>query len=64
MSELALSRVQAAESLGLSLPLLDRLLQAGELRHTRVGRRVLIPREAVGEWLRRRTGGEIENAPE
>jgi|KBSSwiStaDraftv2_1062776.scaffolds.fasta_scaffold319829_2 excisionase family DNA binding protein len=60
MNETVLSREQVRDLLGVSLPLVDRLLLSGELRHARLGRRVLIPREAVDMWLRRRTTMDVD----
>jgi excisionase family DNA binding protein len=57
-----LSREQVGNLLGVSLPLVDRLLAAGELRHARLGRRILIPREAVDAWLTGRTSPDAERA--
>ena len=43
----ALSREAAAEVLGISMPLLDRMRRAGEIDSRRVGARVVIPTREI-----------------
>jgi excisionase family DNA binding protein len=46
------SKKQAAEALSVSLRTLDNLISKQRLSVTRVGKRVLIPREALEEFAR------------
>ena len=48
---LAFSRREAADALGISLRMLDYLLADGKIRGRRLGRRVLIPRAEVEQFL-------------
>ena len=45
------SRESLALALGVALRTVDRALATGALRAVRIGRRVLIPRNAVRAWL-------------
>ena len=49
---LAYSRQQAARAIGVSKPTLDELIKQGAIRARRVGKRVLIERESLVEFLR------------
>lgn len=51
MEKLVLSRPEAAEILGVSLPTLDKFSHRADFPWIRVGRRVLIPVDALREWL-------------
>ena len=51
-----LSLAQLRHQVGVSEGLLEKEIKAGRLRVARVGRRVLVPVEAVDEWLRRAAG--------
>jgi len=48
---LAFSRREAADALRVSLRMLDHLLAVGKLRGTRIGRRIVIPRDEVEQLL-------------
>lgn len=48
---LAYNIVGAAEQFGLSRNYVRKLLATGELRHRKAGRRILVPRAALEEWL-------------
>ena len=51
----AFTRVEAADTLRVSLRTLDYLLAQGTLRGRRIGRRVLIPKTEIDRLLRRDT---------
>ncbi len=48
---LTLTVPEAARLLGVGRTLLYRELQDGHLPHVRLGRRILVPREALARWL-------------
>lgn len=48
---LALTRAEAARSIGISERLLWSMTIAGKVPHVRVGRRVLYPKQELREWL-------------
>ena len=50
---IALSKQEAARTLGVSLRTIDRLISVKELRVRRLGRRVLIPRASLERFLER-----------
>ena len=50
---IALNKQQAAQTLGVSLRTLDRLIALKELQVRRLGRRVVIPRTALENLIRR-----------
>jgi excisionase family DNA binding protein len=50
---IALSKIEAAQVLGVSLRTVDRLIALKQLPVRRLGRRVLIPRTALQDFLRR-----------
>jgi excisionase family DNA binding protein len=50
---IALSKSEAAQVLGVSLRTVDRLIALKQLPVRRLGRRVLIPRTALQDFLRR-----------
>lgn len=52
VGQLALSAVEAASVLGLSRTMVYRLISDGRLRSVRVGGRVLVPLDAVHDFLR------------
>jgi excisionase family DNA binding protein len=54
MNRLAYSVKEAGAALGVSARTIVREVQRGRLRAARVGRRVLIPAEALTEFLNRR----------
>jgi excisionase family DNA binding protein len=49
--KLAYSIKESTEQLGLSRAYINTLIARGELRYRKVGRRVLIPRDALLEFL-------------
>lgn len=53
MESLNSGRKSCSQALGISLPMLDVLLNRVEnpIPHFRVGRKVLIPRAALEQWL-------------
>jgi excisionase family DNA binding protein len=54
-SDTLLTRKEAAEHLRLCTRSIDQYIAKGELRAVRLGRKVLIPREAVSEFIVART---------
>lgn len=59
IERLALSLDETAEALGLSRRKLQQLIAAKELPVTRIGRRVVVPVDALRKWLADRAeGGE------
>ena len=52
-SPVFLSKKSISQLLGVSLRTIENLIAAGELPVRRVGRRVLIPRQALEEFTRR-----------
>ena len=60
-----LTRQQAADYLNVGLTLLDRIIHRRDnpIPHIRVGKRVVIPRDALEAWISaevERNGGEVE----
>lgn len=53
MDALLISRREAAIALGVCLRTLDYLIARGELPARRLGRRILIPRSALEQFVRR-----------
>lgn len=53
-NKIALSITETAVSLGISTKSVERMIKRGELRSKNVGRRVLISRLALEEWLNRK----------
>ncbi|MDW8356790.1 helix-turn-helix domain-containing protein [Thermus sp.] len=51
INKLALTPEELAEALGISLSTTYNLIRVGRIRHTRVGRRILVPLSAVEEFL-------------
>lgn len=51
--EMLLSRQEAARELRVGLSTLDRMLDRGELRRLTNGRRVLVSRQSLEEWVQR-----------
>jgi excisionase family DNA binding protein len=51
VSPLGVGTVIAAKRLGVSRPTLSGIIKRNEIRHTRVGRRVLITESAIREFL-------------
>lgn len=49
---LTLSVQEAANQIGVSKPVIYRLLETGEIHAIRIGRKILIPQEAVTDYLR------------
>jgi excisionase family DNA binding protein len=47
-----LTRDEAAKVLRVSVMTIDRKVKSGELAHTKIGRRVLIPAEAVATMMK------------
>lgn len=52
---MALSVPEAARALGVGLSTTKMLVSTGEIRHFRVGRRVLVPREELSAFIARQT---------
>lgn len=59
MAELAMSVAEAARALGVSRDAVYELVRRGEMPHLRIGRRVIIPRQALERWL----AGAAEQEP-
>lgn len=57
---LALSPKEAAVALGVSERLLWSLTAAGEVPHTRLGRRVIYPHDLLKRWLADRAEGGVK----
>ena len=55
---LSLRPREAAEAIGISVRTLWTLTQKGEIPHTRLGRSVLYPVEALRRWLQARSEGK------
>lgn len=53
---LLLSVTEAAQTLGISRNLTYELVAQGRLPHIRFGRRVLIPRDGLEQWIAREAG--------
>ena len=51
----AVSAAEAARLLGISKPVLYRLLERADFPRFRIGARVLIPVEGLREWVRRQS---------
>ena len=49
---LTLTVQEAANQIGVSKPVMYRLLENGEIHAIRIGRKILIPQEAVTDYLR------------
>lgn len=56
------SVAELAEDIGLSERSTRSALRRGEIPHIRVGRRFILPRAAIAEWLRT-AGQSVETAP-
>ena len=56
---LLLSVREAAIVLGIGRNLVYQLVREGRLPHVKLGRRVLIPRHALEEWLDREAGATL-----
>jgi excisionase family DNA binding protein len=54
MEKLLVNRKEAASLLSVSVQSIDKLVQRGELRCVRVGKRLLIPPEVLQEFTRKR----------
>ncbi len=59
MDSLLVSRQEAAELLGIGIRTLDSLISAKQLRHRRIGKRILIDR---GELLRFAKGAQAKES--
>ena len=61
VERLGYSRAEAIEMLGISLRTLDRLIAEKQITVRRVGRRVLITKDALTQFLKRdhKTGAEV-----
>ena len=57
---LALSVAEAAQEIGCSPKLIRDLITRNEIPHVRLGRRVVLPRELLREWLERRASANGE----
>lgn len=53
MEKLVLTRKEACEAMGISMPVLSRYLnrERNPIPHFTTGRRIIIPAEAFREWL-------------
>lgn len=51
ISKIALSRLEAAAALGICRATLDKLIGSGQIRSHKLGRKTLIPAEAIQEFL-------------
>ena len=49
---LTLTVQEAANQIGVSKPVMYKLLETGEIHAIRIGRKILIPQEAVTDYLR------------
>ena len=49
---LTLTVQEAADLIGVSKPVIYRLLDTGEIHSVRIGRKILIPQESVADYLR------------
>ena len=54
-----LTRKEAAEKLGVSLPTVDRLIAKGDLPAVRLGRSVKIHEGLLDEWVRENVGKAV-----
>ena len=50
--KLTLSVQEAANQIGVSKPVMYKLLETGEIHAIRIGRKILIPQESVTDYLR------------
>lgn len=48
---MVLSRAEAAASMGISMPTLNRLVRCTDIPYFKVGDRILFPVEALNAWL-------------
>lgn len=55
MTKLALSKVEAADALSMSVDLFEQYVQP-DIRVTHVGRRVIVPVSEIAAWLERNAG--------
>ena len=51
INKLAYKPSEVCEALGLSLPVVYELINSGHIRSLRVGRRILVPVDALAEFL-------------
>ena len=58
----ALRVPDAAKELGLGVTFTRQLISRGELRHARVGRRVVVPEAAISEFLEAHSSGGVAAA--
>lgn len=49
--KLCLTAVELSEMTGLSLSMIRKLTNHGEIPHIKIGRRILYPVEVINEWL-------------
>lgn len=59
-SKIALSVPEAAELLGVSVPLVYELVGRDDFPALKIGRRTLINRKLLSEWLDKEAGGSDE----
>jgi excisionase family DNA binding protein len=59
-----LSRRQVAQETGLSLVTIDRYIKSGELPVVQIGRRILIKRSSLDDWLSSRERRRGHTPPE
>jgi excisionase family DNA binding protein len=62
-TKLLLTRREAGEALGVSVDMIARLIQRGELRHVRIGRSVLIPEVDLRTLIERLAGSARADIP-
>lgn len=46
-----LTRQEVAKTLKMSVPQIDRLIRDGRITHVKIGRRVLVPEQAIADFI-------------
>jgi excisionase family DNA binding protein len=62
MQKLLLNRKEAAALLSVSVQSVDKLVHRGKLRCVRVGKRLLIPPEALQEFIKQKSASPARRA--
>ena len=57
--KLGMSVAEAAGELGVSRPVMYELVNRADFPKIKVGRRIVIPRQAFAAWLLKEAGGDI-----